>query len=83
MPETSALSASTSTGFLERRRSVGAVPGLERRQFANSHDDLSPGARELALAIDEYKLRHRRRFISYEEMYAVIRELGYQKPEQE
>ena len=40
---------------------------------------LPPAVRELAMAIDEYKLRHRRRFISYEEIYAVILELGYHK----
>ena len=53
--------------------------GVERRQFANSHEELSPDAKELALAIDGYKLRHRRRFITYEEMLAVIKGLGYQR----
>jgi len=57
----------------------GLVPGQERRQFANSHDGLSPEARELALAIDGYKLRHRRRFITYEEMLTVVQMLGYRK----
>ena len=28
-------------------------PGVERRQFTNSHEGLSPDARELAVAIDE------------------------------
>jgi len=54
-------------------------PARERRQFANSHEGLSPDARELALAIDEYKLHHRRRFITYEEMLSVVRSLGYHK----
>lgn len=54
-------------------------PDRERRQFANRHEDLSPAARELALAIDRYKLEHRRRIIDYEEMLAVIRELGYEQ----
>ena len=65
------------------RRDYGAapVPPVEdRRQFGNSHADLSPPARELAQAIDEYKIRHRRRFLSYEEMLTVIESLGYQKP---
>ena len=48
-------------------------------QFANSHEELSPDAKELALAIDGYKLRHRRRFITYEEMLTVIKGLGYQR----
>jgi hypothetical protein len=64
------------------RRSYGhgeMSPAYERRQFTNSHDGLSPDARELALAIDEYKVRHRRRFITYEEMLAVVRSLGYHR----
>lgn len=69
-----------STGFVERRKNRDAeAPEGERRQFANSHSELTPAARELALAIDEYKLRHRRRFITYEEMYDVICQLGYRR----
>ncbi len=68
--------------FVDRRSSDpadGSVP--ERRQFTNCHDDLSPDARELAIAIDEYKLHHRRRFITYEEMLGVITSLGYHRDE--
>lgn len=65
--------------FVERRQKPGGAPGRERRQFTNSHLDLSGEARELAHAIDEYKLRHRRRFITYEEMLSVITELGYSR----
>ncbi len=68
--------------FVDRRNYVleGAPPPhVERRQFANSHDGLSHDARELALAIDEYKLLHRRRYITYEEMLAVVKTLGYAK----
>ncbi|QDU27810.1 hypothetical protein ETAA8_29010 [Anatilimnocola aggregata] len=70
-----------STPFLDRRQGSANqdAPGRERRQFANSHDELSPDARELALAIDAYKLMHRRRFITFEEMLSVMKELGYQK----
>ena len=67
--------------FVDRRSydpGVG-LPAGERRQFSNSHDDLSPEASELAHAIDGYKLSHRRRFITYEEMLSVIRSLGYHK----
>ena len=65
--------------FVDRRsyEAPGADPVRERRQFTNSHDDLSPEAKQLALAIDEYKLLHRRRFITYEEILGVIKELGY------
>jgi hypothetical protein len=67
--------------FVERRSCEFAAgpPDLERRQFANSHDSLSPEARDLGVAIDSYKMRHRRRFITYEEMLAVVKSLGYQK----
>jgi hypothetical protein len=41
--------------------------------------ELSPAARELAEAIDGYKLRHRRRFVSHEELLSVIKSLGYHK----
>jgi hypothetical protein len=66
--------------FVERRNGEApAAPGVERRQFTNSHTDLSPNARELATAIDDYKVRHRRRFITYEEMLMVMQDLGYKK----
>lgn len=55
--------------------------GSERRQFSNSYRELSPDARELAQAIDRYKLERRRRIISFEEMLSVLRELGYRKTE--
>ncbi len=67
--------------FVERRepRGEGSAPGRERRQFANSHDELSPDAAELARAIDQYKLLHRRRFINFEEMLCIVKSLGYSK----
>ena len=68
-------------GFVERRKQEAAssAPGRERRQFVNSYEELSPPAQELANAIDGYKLKHRRRFINYEEMLAVMLSLGYHK----
>ena len=68
-------------GFSERRASMstGTTPPIERRQFGNSHLDMSPEARELGTAIDQYKLMHRRRFITYEEMLGIIMSLGYHK----
>jgi hypothetical protein len=67
--------------FVDRRNYSlpGSTPQRERRQFTNSHDELSPDARELAQAIDSYKLVHRRRFITYEEMLAVVKSLGYRR----
>lgn len=67
-------------GFVDRRQSRGgAAPGGERRQFTNSHFGLSPDARELAEAIDTYKIRNHRRYITFEEMLQVIQGLGYEK----
>jgi hypothetical protein len=46
------------SAFIDRRDpyAVTEVQGRERRQFVNSHDELSPDAGELARAIDSYKL---------------------------
>jgi hypothetical protein len=78
MPE---LLDQPATTFVDRRTHDAYLPGPrhERRQFANSYDELSPDAQELATAIDGYKLRHRRRFITYEEMLGVVKSLGYSK----
>jgi hypothetical protein len=71
----------SSRSFVERRRlEIGATaPDRERRQFANSYEELSHDAMELARAIDSYKLAHRRRFINFEEMLGIIKSLGYSK----
>ena len=76
----SAVSAAA-VKFVERRNpaAVEQMPICERRQFANSHDDLTPEAADLARAIDSYKLVHRRRFITFEEMLAVVKSLGYHR----
>ena len=69
--------------FVERRSYEGmAAPVRERRQFTNSHDGLSPEAHQLASAIDAYKVRHRRRFINFEEILQVVKSLGYRLPEE-
>ncbi|MEN6493624.1 MAG: hypothetical protein ABFD16_04975 [Thermoguttaceae bacterium] len=68
--------------FVDRRNYSAPSPpptGRERRQFTNSYEGLSSQAMELAQAIDAYKLRHRRRFITYEEMLTVLDSLGYRK----
>ena len=67
--------------FIDRRSPTNSRqnPGLERRQFTNSYQDLSPDAAELGQAIDQYKLINRRRYITYEEMLSVIKSLGYTK----
>ena len=67
--------------FVDRRTGDAddARTGRERRQFTNSHEDLSTEVAELAAAIDTYKLRHRRRFITYEEILNVVTSLGYHR----
>ncbi len=67
--------------FVDRRSpdSQGVAPGRERRQFSSTYSELSPDARELALKVDEYKLMHHRRFVTYEELLNVIHNLGYRK----
>jgi hypothetical protein len=67
--------------FVDRRDHATSsdAPGVERRQFANSYSELAPDARELGVAIDQYKLHHRRRFINFDELLAIIRSLGYEK----
>jgi hypothetical protein len=72
---------SAPVGFFDRRGPVAVerMPICERRQFGNSHEGLSPEAAELAQAIDQYKLLHRRRFITFEEMLSVVKSLGYHR----
>ena len=67
--------------FQDRRdySSQSGAPSNERRQFTNTYEELSAEARELAQAIDAYKLMHRRRFITYEEMLSVLKGLKYVK----
>ena len=66
--------------FTDRRQASGArKEGGERRQFVDSRRTFRPEVIELAEAVDQYKLRHRRRFITFEELYDVIAELGYSK----
>ncbi|MGQ0633164.1 MAG: hypothetical protein ACT4QC_01025 [Planctomycetaceae bacterium] len=67
--------------FVERRQSNAGrrENGLERRQFVDSRQAFRPEVAELAEAVDRYKLRHRRRFITFEELYDVIAELGYRR----
>lgn len=70
---------SSDSGFVDRRGSGATPSGYERRQFGNSHKGLSAEARELAEAIDAYKLENRRRYVTFEEMLDVMHTLGYAK----
>lgn len=82
--QSSTLQPQTDSSFPfedRRNRSVNARPdGLpERRQFQDARNYRNPDAVELADAVDSYKLTHRRRFITYEELHDVIVGLGYSK----
>ncbi len=67
--------------FADRRNALVRrdSPGLERRQFSDNHDSLSDDAAELGRAVDQYKLENRRRYVSYEELLAIVQSLGYSK----
>lgn len=65
--------------FVERRSGGPREGGPERRQFSASANSANPAIAELSEAVDQYKLRHHRRFITFEELYNVIVELGYHK----
>jgi len=73
--------ACESDAFIDRRsyESSAVTPCRERRQFTNSHEELGSDAKEFAQAVDQYKLIHRRRFITYEEMLSIVTSLGYHK----
>ena len=70
-----------SSNFVDRRQSAGSRSdgGSERRQFINARQAGRPEVQEFAEAVDQYKLRHRRRFITFEELFDVMASLGYHK----
>lgn len=73
------LAPQKQTGFVDRRDLAAGPPGVERRQFSSTPNSERPEVNELAVAVDNYKLRHRRRFITYEELYDVMQSLGYHR----
>lgn len=71
---------SASVPFVDRRqRANGNQPGSERRQFGNSYANLTADGQELAEAIDRYKVQHRRRYITTDELLGVLQTLGYKR----
>jgi hypothetical protein len=74
------LAPTQQPAFIDRRASQeDGPPGVERRQFSSPHKSERPEVNELAQAVDQYKLRHRRRFVTFDELYDVIRSLGYHR----
>ena len=75
------LEQQNSRTFIDRRAETegNREAGPERRQFSASVSASRPEIAELAEAVDQYKLRHRRRFITFEELYDVMASLGYHR----
>ena len=74
------LAEQNSRPFVDRRGSDDAREGApERRQFRSTPNTTRPEVAELAAAVDAYKARHRRRFITFDELFDVMAELGYHK----
>ena len=70
----------TDPGFVDRRRSdSSAANTAERRQFRDGQRHSRPDVAELANAVDDYKISHCRRFITFEELLDVMLSLGYHK----
>ena len=73
-------SQSDGQDFVDRRHAEPeAKPSAERRQFGSSHLDLSNEGRELALAIDAYKVENHRRYLTCDELVIVMKLLGYNR----
>ena len=75
------MNATQSAGFVERRscRPERSTEVVERRQFAESRDALSPEVRELGEAVDAYKLANHRRYVTLAEVLELFKGLGYRK----
>lgn len=73
------LATEKQTAFVDRRGTQDGPPGVERRQFSDQRTEQRPEVRELAEAVDQYKLRHRRRFVTFDELYNVMISLGYHR----
>lgn len=72
--------AGLGAGFVDRRQREETSPvGAERRQFAGNYRDLSPEAKRLSDAIDQYKLCHRRRVIDPDEIVGILKSIGYRQ----
>jgi NTP pyrophosphatase (non-canonical NTP hydrolase) len=70
-----------SQDFIERRVTTNTprADQRERRQFRDGQSSLRSEVLELADAVDQYKIQYRRRFITFDELYDVIADLGYHK----
>lgn len=62
-----------------RQRSRSSQDGMERRQFGSNYSELTAAGAELGKAIDSYKVAHRRRYVTYDEILVVLQTLGYER----
>ena len=66
--------------FVDRRQQLVSSQGTgERRQFGNSYHNLTSEGKQLAEAIDAYKVQCRRRYITTDELLRVLSDLGYKQ----
>jgi hypothetical protein len=75
------LTAVKDPDFVDRRKrgADSDKAGFERRQFRDGNRSARPEVAEFADAIDEYKITHRRRFVTFEELFDVMSSLGYHR----
>lgn len=75
------MSVSTSTEFLDRREQSeeSFTEWVERRQFAEAREMMPADVRELAEAIDAYKVDQGRRHITLAEVLEVFKGIGYHR----
>lgn len=76
-----AFQSTAGQSFVNRRAesAVTRPDTSERRQFRDGNRSSRPEVAELANAIDDYKIAHRRRFITFDELFDVVANLGYHK----
>ena len=79
MIESKLVETTDTPQFVDRRKSDQAPETGDRRQFSASYSDLSPEAKELGEAIDQYKLLNRRRYLNCDELLSIIQSIGYSR----
>lgn len=80
-PTTESQSVTSQQAFVDRRTNSGSAPQVERRQFSSSYSELTPAGAELGVAVDQYKMNNRRRFVTYDEILDIVKSLGYTRPD--
>jgi len=77
------LLISSMAGLEYREQNTGYVfpvrPEKKLEKCGSFRESALQEAAEIADALDRYKLIHRRRFISFEEMIEILRSLGYRR----